>query len=176
MQNFPLLEKTELKNTTSKVVIASLALFALACVMPALDFQSYQIIQDKKVMGEVITWFGWVCLYKGLMAIFIGQFAQFANIFYIVALLMLQEKSYLTAAMCSLFALLSGLHTFSLGKMNVYNDDAGVIKLVFLHPNVGFYFWMASFLVLLALSIGLTIKNQKTKKGLSEDKEKPAET
>lgn len=165
-----------MKSTTSKVVVASLLLFALGCITPALDFQSYQIVQDKKVMGEMITWFGWVCLYKGLMAIFIGQFAQFANIFYVVALLMLQEKSYLTAAMCSLFALLSGLHTFSLGKMNVYNDDAGVIKLTFLHPNIGFYFWMSSFLVLLALSIGLAIHDRKTKKGLSEDKEKPAET
>lgn len=127
-------------------------------------------------MGEPITWFGWVCLYKGLMAIFIGQFAQFANIFYVVALLMLQEKSYLTAAMCSLFALLSGLHTFSLGKMNVYNDDAGVVKLTFLHPNIGFYLWMASFLVLLALSIALAVQDQKTKKGLSQENTKPAET
>ncbi|MDX2106874.1 MAG: hypothetical protein SFY67_10775 [Candidatus Melainabacteria bacterium] len=165
-----------MKSTASKVVLASIALFALACITPCLDFQSFQIVQDKKVMGEPITWFGWDCLYKGLMAIFIGQFAQFANIFYVVALLMLQEKSYLTAAMCSLFALLSGLQTFSLGKMNVYNDDAGVVKLTFLHPNIGFYLWMASFLVLLALSIALAVQDQKTKKGLSQENTKPAET
>lgn len=165
-----------MKSTASKVLVASLVLFALACFTPALEFQSYQMVQDKKVMGDLVTWFGWVCLYKGLMAIFIGQFAQFANIFYVVALLMIQEKSYLTAAMCSLFALLSGLHTFSLGKMNVYNDDAGVVKLTFLHPNIGFYFWMASFLVLLALSVGLAIQHQKTKKGLSEEITNPAKS
>lgn len=115
-------------------------------------------------MGELVTWFGWVCLYKGLMAILIGQYAQFANLFYLIALLMLQEKSYVTAALCSLFALLSGFHTFALAKMNVTNDDAGLIKLTFLHANIGFYLWMASFFVLLALSIGLFIQHQKTKK------------
>ncbi len=165
-----------MKSTASKIIVLSLALFALACVTPALEFQSYQTVQDKKVLGELISWFGWVCLYKGLMAIFIGQFAQFANIFYVVALLMLQEKSYLTAAMCSLFALLSGLHTFSLSKMNVYNDDAGVVKLTFLHPSIGFYLWMASFLVLLALSIGLMIEHAKTKKGLSQEGNPPVKT
>lgn len=169
-------KESELKSTTSKIIVLSLALFALACVTPALEFQSYQMVQNKKVMGEMITWFGWVCLYKGLMAIFIGQFAQFANIFYVVALLMLQEKSYLTAAMCSLFALLSGLHTLSLNKMNVYNDDAGVIKLTFLHPTIGFYLWMASFLVLLALSIGLMIEHAKAKKGLSQENNPPVKT
>lgn len=165
-----------MKSRASKIIVLSLVLFTLACVTPALEFQSYQVIQNKKVLGELVTWFGWVCLYKGLMAIFIGQFAQFANIFYVVALLMLQEKSYLTAAMSSLFALLSGLHTFCLGKMNVYNDDAGVVKLTFLHPSIGFYLWMASFLVLLALSIGLMLEHAKTKKGISQENNQPAKT
>ncbi len=165
-----------MKITQKHAVILSLVLYALACVTPAVEFQSYTIEHGQKIMGQNISWYGWTCLYKGLMAIFVGQFAQFANIFYVVGLMMLQEKSFITAGLCSLFALLSGLHTLLLGKMNIYNDDAGLVKLMYLNPQIGFYLWMASFAVLLVLSVVLTVNDWKSKKGLKEEKIQSSES
>ncbi len=165
-----------MKITKKNAVLLSLALYVIACFTPALVFQSYQIDQGKKIMGEIITWYGWTCLMKGLMAVFVGQFAQFSNMFYLVALMMLQEKAWLTAAICSLFAVLVGFNTLALGKSLVTDDDAGVVKLMYLYPNIGFYLWMASFVVLLAFSVFMIISEKQSKKGLKEEEAQSPKT
>ena len=123
------------------VIGASLFLFLIACVTPAMVF-------DKE------TWFGYGVLFGGWMGVFLGQFAWFANLFLVLSLLLAFFRRWILTTIVGGLALLISLDAFSFVGTKVPLDEAFVNVMYFQNYHVGFYFWQAS---LLAIPAGAVI-------------------
>jgi len=126
----------------SLVVIAvSLFLFLLACATPAMVF-------DKE------TWLGIQVLVLGWQGFFLGQFAWFANLFWLLSLLLVLLRRWVLALVATLLAILVALDALSFFGTKVPLDEAFVNTMVFHSYHLGFYSWVAS---IAAVGIGAAV-------------------
>jgi hypothetical protein len=127
----------------------SLLLLVVACATPALVFRRNGTDDE--------TWFGIHALAFGWMGVLIGQLAWFANIVAPIAVLCMLFRRWIVASVLTLIALVLAANTLLLFAQEIPADEAGVNKLVFEYPHVGFVFWIASIFVVLVGSIGCWI-------------------
>lgn len=126
----------------------SLALYVIACLLPALAFRDggtdpavYRL--DVQSGGQVLG-MGW-------MGAFIGLWGWYANPFWAVAVLLLWRQRRTAARLCALFAVVASAATFSLQPgRSIPADEANVKKLYFESFRAGCYVWLAA----LALTAG----------------------
>jgi hypothetical protein len=113
------------------VVLASLFWFGLACITPAMVF-------DKDV------YLGYEVLLMGWMGAFLGQFAWFANLFWLLSLFLAFLRRWILTLIAVALALFVASDAFSFIGANVPLDEANVNSMTFLQYHVGFYFWLVS--------------------------------
>lgn len=113
------------------VFSSSVLLFLVACVTPAMVF-------DRE------TWPGAQVLALGWQGIFLGQFAWFANPFWLLSLLLVFFRRWILTLGATLLAILIALDALSFLGTKVPLDEAFVNTMIFQSYHVGFYFWVAS--------------------------------
>lgn len=123
------------------VIVASMFLYFIACITPAMVF-------DKE------TWLGYQVLLAGLLGVFLGQFAWFANIFWGLSLLLVFFRRWFMTIAATGMTVLIALDAFAFIGARVPLDEANVNAMVFQSYHVGFYFWLAS---LLAVGVGAVV-------------------
>jgi hypothetical protein len=116
------------------VISLSLFLFLLACATPAMVF-------DQE------TWLGVQVLAFGWEGIFIGQFAWYANLFWLLSLLLAFFRRWILTLAATLLAILIALDTLSFFGTKVPLDEGFVNMMIFQSYHVGYYLWMASIVV-----------------------------
>lgn len=116
------------------VVGASLFLFLVACVTPAMVFS-----KD--------TWFGYGVLFGGWEGLFLGQFAWFANPFWALSLLLAFFRRWILTIIVGGVAVLIAFDAFAFIGARVPLDEANVNSMIFQSYHIGFYFWLASLLI-----------------------------
>ena len=121
------------------VLAASGLLFLAALPAPALLFTDHP-----PVRGITALAFGW-------WGVVLGDFPWFANPLYLGALVLLWRGFHLAGAALAALAIVVGLR--SLGVDEWYHNEAGGTPVTGL--GLAFWFWMASFAVLLIGGLGL---------------------
>jgi hypothetical protein len=114
--------------------LVSVFLFLIACATPAMVF-------DKE------TWPGIQVLVLGWEGAFLGQFAWFANAFWLLSLLLAFLRRWLLTLAATFVAALVARDALAFLGTTVPLDEGGVNTMVFKSYHVGFYFWMASIAV-----------------------------
>ena len=130
---------TPLTSPRRLVLAASALLFLAALPAPALLFTD-----RPPVRGITTLAFGW-------WGVILGDFPWFANPLYFGALVLLWRGFNLAAAALSVLAIVIGLRT--LGVDEWYHNEAGGTPVVGF--GLAFWFWIASFAVLLIGGLGL---------------------
>lgn len=113
------------------IVATSLFFYLIACVTPAM------------VLAKGI-WRGYEVLIMGWMGFFLGQWAWFANPFWLLSLLLVFFRRWILTFIVGGFALLIAFDAFSFVGKTIPLDEANVNTTVFLRYDFGFYFWLAS--------------------------------
>ncbi len=128
-------------------VLVSFFLFVVACALPVLAFES----------GNEPHWFGAQILLMGLMGIFIGQFAWFANPLLWLAWLACLLRWWIASAIIAMLGLVVALSSFLIVGASIPMDEAAVRKETVSFLHAGFYVWLLAFLVAVAAPIALRI-------------------
>ena len=150
MQTQPMQSHSPTPNKPSTphrtVVWASLALFVLACSLPALTFAEKR---PEVFFGGLLLGFGW-------MGSFVGQFGWFANVFYGFAMLSLFFRRWLLAAILGLVGVGISFHTFAIVNQRIPKNEAATSYYGPVSFGPGVYVWIASLalLVIGAVYIG----------------------
>jgi len=116
----------------------SLALYTLACLSPALVFSS--------VNGQQVMPGFWV-LAIGWLGPLYDQFAWFANPFLFLGMLALLFRKWIAAIVLVVVSLAIAADILLLFSQQVPADEGGVNQLTLQYLDFGFYFWIASILV-----------------------------
>jgi hypothetical protein len=120
------------------LVGASVSLFLVACATPALE-----------LVGNAHTYtFGAEALIEGPLAGFLGQFAWFANLLLLPALLLALTGRLRACAVCAFVGLAIANQTWTLVGSQIPGDEGGVTHYTVKSLQIGFYLWLASFAVL----------------------------
>ncbi len=133
------------------IVTASLILYVLACVSPALVFVGNN--------GPQIT-DGFSALVVGWLAPLFGQFAWYANPLWLASMVSLFRWPRLSILLNAL-ALFVAAKTLLLYSQQVPADESGNNYLTFQHPAIGFYLWLAGILTIGAGALALYVRNKK---------------
>lgn len=123
------------------IIVTSMFLYLMACIAPAMVF-------DKE------TWPGYQVLLAGVLGVFLGQFAWFANIFWGLSLLLVFFRRWFMTVAATGLTILIALDALAFSGARVPLDEANVNAMVFQSYHVGFYFWLAS---LLAVGVGAIV-------------------
>ncbi len=83
----------------------------------------------------------------GWQGFFLGQFAWFANLFWLLSLPLVFIRRWILALIAALMAILVAHEAFSFFGATIPLDEAFVNTMVFRSYHVGFYFWVASIAV-----------------------------
>lgn len=135
--------------------LGSLFLYGLSLVLPALHF--VYVVPP----GET-TWQGFELLMTGWLAIFYGQIGWYANPLYYVVFWLTVARLWRATAIVSGVTIAIALNTLLLFAQEIpYSAAGSLMRLKF--PHVGFYVWMASFLIPFVWSL----------RQMHQDKKKP---
>jgi len=110
----------------------------LACATPALEL----------VGEEHWSMCGGEALLAGPLALFIGQFSWIANLFLGSAMVLALFGRMRAAAVISLAGLALANHAWTLFGQEIPGDEGLVTKYALKSMQIGFYLWLASFLIL----------------------------
>ena len=133
------------------VIGASAAVFAIACVLPALTFQNLN--------GTEQSWRGGMIFLLGWMGALVGQFGWFANPLLLGSWLSAGFRWRPGTVLFAAVALLIATQSFALFGEAIPADEGGVNKLTLTHMTPGFYFWMGS--IVIALAGGFFVRRRK---------------
>jgi hypothetical protein len=125
---------------TRLILIASVVLFAIACCLPALEFNKSGDAKDVLIGINVLA-VGW-------SGIFAGVFGWYANPVALLALGLGFFGKPKWAAIAGLVALLVGCTTFSMFGRDLPADEGGVNHMTLSRTLAGCYVWLASLAVL----------------------------
>lgn len=114
------------------VIASSLFLYVIACILPAM------VLENKD------SWRGIEVLVLGWQGVFLGQFAWFANPFWMLSLLLAFFRRWILTSIVGAIALLIAFDAFSFVGAKIPLDEAFVNTTVFLRYDFGFYFWLGS--------------------------------
>jgi hypothetical protein len=117
-------------------LIASVALFVIACRLPALDLRNTG--RGPSVMS------GLEALGIGWSGIFGGVFAWYANPFWLAGLIAALLRKPIHAEVLGGIAILLGATTFLLIGRELLGDEGGVTKTTIVRILPGCYVWLAS--------------------------------
>jgi hypothetical protein len=123
-------------------------LFVIACSTPALDLVHTDNHEHDVMLGLRVLAVGWTGL-------FVGQFAWFANLFLLLAVVPFLLRWWITTAVILLIGISIATHTFALFGRILPADEGNVRKMYLESIGVGFYFWLASFVLPLAGALWL---------------------
>ncbi len=124
-----------LTTTRRQTIIGiSLLLFVLACATPCLEMSQ----------KSDPVWYGLRILVLGWMGFLAGQFAWFANPFWVIGLCLLAFRKWSAAAIVSGLSLLFALNTLVMFVMPLPADESNVNKTYLVQFRIGFYLWLAS--------------------------------
>jgi len=131
--------------TVKRLLLASMLLLAIACCLPTLT-----LLGSK---GDTPKWPGFAVMGLGWMAAIYGQFAWFANVFWVLGgVLTLWNKSRWAKIMTALSVLLAA-NCVTLRSLRIPEDESGSAARASIQSlGPGFYFWIASLLVMLIAS------------------------
>ena len=115
--------------------MVSLLLYALACCLPALEFQK-GLTPESKWGAEVLA-IGW-------SGIFAGVFGWYANPFWALGLLCAQIQKPIPAAIAGAISLAIGCTTFWIIGRVLPGDEGGVTTVTVTRLLPGCYVWLAS--------------------------------
>jgi hypothetical protein len=118
------------------ILITSMALFVVACCLPALEFSKSQGLKDVLVGANVLA-VGW-------SGIFAGVFGWYANPVWSLGLVMGFIGKPKFAAIAGIVALVIGCTTFALFGESLPADEGGVNHMTLTRTLTGCYVWMAS--------------------------------
>jgi len=127
-----------------KVLALSIALFAAACLLPALEFQQSH--------GTDVQW-GANILAVGWSGIFAGVLAWYANPFWVLGLVLGLRGKPKPAAIAGLVALAIGCSTFTLFGKVLPADEGNVNHMTLVRTLAGCYCWLASLATLPLVAI-----------------------
>jgi hypothetical protein len=127
------------------VIFTGLAFFLIACASPALVFIT--------TGGSTEVWEGAKVLGLGWMGMLVGQIAWCANPVMVLSLIFLLFRRWLAAAILTLVALAIAANTLLLFSQEIPVDEASTSKLRLEHLGIGFYFWVASMIVVVVGAI-----------------------
>lgn len=119
---------------------ASIAIYALACALPAATLVGEDVTVQR---GLGLALLGW-------LAVTLGQYGWFANLFWIVGMLLALFRRYLGAAITVACGMLLALQTLTILGREVPLDTSGSNNAIVQQLNSGFYLWLLSMLVLVA--------------------------
>lgn len=131
------------RRYVSALSLASLALFLLACALPALQVHYL-------TPSDTDTFFGWQLLFWGWMGPLELQFAWCANLALPIVAFLLLLRLWVPAALVAAAGLLIASDTFAMFFQPTYIPGTRIYLTM---PLIGFYLWMASFAVLLARAV-----------------------
>ncbi|MBZ5601407.1 MAG: hypothetical protein LAO79_03790 [Acidobacteriia bacterium] len=114
------------------LILIPVALFALACALPALHWSDND------------TMFGLRALAVGWSGIFAGVFAWYANFFWTLALVLILIKRPTPALVAGLIAVAVAVTLFRDMNRELPGDEGGVTKIAITQLLPGCYVWFAS--------------------------------
>ena len=123
-----------------RVVLVSLALFAIACCLPALEF--------KHSVGPNDWMWGIGTLLMGCLGILVGIGAWYANPFWLIGMVFGLFQKRLPAAIAGIVAIVLATNTFSIVGRVLPADEGDVNHMTVVRLLPGCYVWMASLVVL----------------------------
>lgn len=123
------------------LLYVSIALYVVACGLPALEFQ--------KSTGVMQVMPGWETLAMGWLGAFVSVFGWYANLFWLYALFAGFRQKALHTVLSAAIAVLLGVTAFSMMGRELPGDEGGVTKIVLVRILPGVYCWLGSFAVLL---------------------------
>jgi hypothetical protein len=121
-------------------LLASMALFVIACCLPALEWRSTNDPRDVML--------GLRALAVGWSGIFAGVFAWYANPFWMLGLLFGFLRKPVPAALIGLIAIGVSCTTFLAIGQELPGDEGNVTKTTIVRLLPGCYLWMASLVAL----------------------------
>ena len=121
----------------SFIAVVSLLTFGLSLALPALEFHP-----SRKDDADYV-WSGGQALILGWQAVFVLNFAWFANPAYFASLLLLLRRRWPAAAAVGSLALLLALHALALVGRQLPADEGGVNVTEVVRLGAGFYVWLA---------------------------------
>lgn len=136
------------------------ALWASACVLPALQFRKYDPhrqytaaeVADERhdlvMLGSELACVGWL----GMIC---GQFGWFANVWMLVSAMLAWYGWRRMARLSALMALVIGLDTLTLFTTPLASDEGAVMYILLRHLRVGVAFWFGSIVTLWAAADSL---------------------
>jgi hypothetical protein len=122
------------------VLIISVVTFLIACCLPAMEFTG-------KPQGNDVLWGGNV-LGVGWSGIFAGVIGWYANLFWVLALVLGFIGKPKFAAAAGLAAIVIGSTTFTLFGKVLPGDEGDVTHITLVRLLPGCYVWLASLAVL----------------------------
>jgi hypothetical protein len=117
-------------------LMVSMALYAIACALPALEF--------KNSSGPNDVMFGLRALAVGWSGIFAAVFGWYANPFWLAGLGFGYFRKPWLAVICGVLAVLIGCSTFSVVGRELPGDEGNVTKTAVVRVLPGCYVWLAS--------------------------------
>jgi hypothetical protein len=133
------------------IIGISAVLYSIACIVPALAFVNNNYADSYQ------TWSGFDLLAIGWMGVLIGQLGWYANpLLWLGVVALLLRRLYIAMALVCL-SLCLALNTFFLYLQPVPADAASTNRLLFQHPQVGFFLWIGSILVIGAGAVFLWV-------------------
>ncbi|MEW6131241.1 MAG: hypothetical protein AB1757_29700 [Acidobacteriota bacterium] len=163
-QSFPSLNpkpRLQMKPRIIAILIC-LASYFIACVLPVLEF----IKEDGTSYSDGLMR-GFAALVAGWAAVFIGQFAWLANIFWALSLLFLLFRGWIASVLCSLFAIVVALQTFMLFSQKVPANEGATFYLQLKEIKIGFYFWLVSFLAVTVCALVLRTRDRALQRSIN---------
>lgn len=124
-------------------LLTSVALFLLACGMPALEF--------KKSTGATDVMFGLRALVVGWSGVFAAVMAWYANPFWLLGVILACFRKSMFAALAGIVAIAIATTVFSIIGRELPGDEGNVTKTTVVKLLPGCYLWIAS-LVLIPLA------------------------
>jgi hypothetical protein len=127
------------KRTRNVLLLVAIALYLVACVMPALCVEQYR---------DVTSVPGWFTLMLGWIPMFGLQFAWLANLLGLGALIASDRRfGTMPPILLALGAVLVAQQTWMLIGTRTALDDEGH-EYLFTAPGIGFYLWVLSFILI----------------------------
>ena len=126
----------------------SMVAYLICLALPALD------VRD--VVGQVKASSGVALALSGAAAVFAGNFAWLANCALIVAWLLAFVDKSVHCLYASLLAFFLSLHTFRFNFNAVPDKSSCCLSIA--NFQAGFYFWLASILIMLLMALLATVE------------------
>jgi hypothetical protein len=122
------------------ILIASVALFVVACCLPALEFRNSN--------GQNDVMFGLRALVVGWSGIFAAVVAWYANPFWLLGVILGFARKPALAALAGVVALGLAASTFAVIGRELPGDEGNVTRTTIVRLLPGCYLWMVSFALL----------------------------